>query len=75
MAKIKPSTLARFVYGLVGITGIGSMIWAVTNLQTFMEMSTWSILAFSIAVIGSINWGIVTITNKRTEDLFGLLGL
>ena len=73
MAKM--NMISRVVYSLVGITGVGSAVWAVTNLDKFLGMGGLSIAAFSIAVIGGVNWGIVAITGNRDKDLFGLLGL
>lgn len=67
--------VSRIVYSLVGITGVSSAIWAGMNPSTFLGMSGLSIAAFSIAVIGGVNWGIVAITGNRDKDLFGLLGL
>lgn len=73
--KKKISLLARIIYAIVGITGVGSLLWALFHWETFTSMPFWSIIAFTIAVIGSVNWGIVAISNDRKKDLFGLLGL
>lgn len=71
----KPTTFGRIVYGAVGITGLSSAIWALTNPDKFGDMSVWASIAFLIAVLGSVSWGVVAITNNRTKDLFGLLAL
>lgn len=75
MAKKKMSMFVRLIYSAVGITGLGSLLWALFNWSTFLNMPDWSIAAFTVAVIGSVNWGIVAINNDRKKDLFGLLGL
>lgn len=75
MGKYKMSMLARLVYGIVGLTGLGSLIWAIMFWGTFLEMPFWSIFAFILCVIGSLNWGIVAVTRDRKKDLFGLLGI
>ena len=75
MKKKKMSMIALIIYAAVGITGLISLIWALFSWDTFTSMPLWSIFAFVIAVIGSLNWGIVAITRNRMKDLFGLLGL
>lgn len=74
MAK-KMNKLSRTVYALVGFTGLGSLLWALFSWSVFINMPFWSIVAFIIAVIGGVNWGIVALTGDRNKDLFGLLGL
>lgn len=69
------SGFTRVVFALVGVTGLGSFLWALFSWSTFVTMPFWSIVAFVVAVIGCLNWGIVAVTGNRTKDLFGLLGL
>ena len=75
MAKRNMGMISRTIYGVVGLVGLGSAIWAGANIDTFLSMPLWSIGAFVIADIGALNWGIVSITGDRDKDLFGLLGL
>lgn len=74
MAK-KMSMFARLIYLLVGVAGVSSLVWFVSNLDKQAEMGFWGVVAFIILVIGGVNWLIVAITGKRSKDLFGLLKL
>jgi uncharacterized membrane protein YuzA (DUF378 family) len=67
--------LARFVYGAVGVAGVGTLWWMINNLSTFQGMEMWSQIGFVLLLIGGLNWGIVALTGDCKKDLFGLLKL
>lgn len=58
------------VYGVVGITALISLIWAIYEISKgyfFSTMGFWGSLGFLILTIGGLNWGIKFIMGK---DLF-----
>lgn len=62
-------TLGKYVYGLVGITGVASAIWAFLQWGRFWStMGLWGGLGFTILTIGGINWGVKVLVGK---DIFG----
>jgi uncharacterized membrane protein YuzA (DUF378 family) len=62
--------IGRYVYGLVGLTALGSLIWAILKIVDgtfFATMGFFGSLAYFILTIGGLNWGIKAIFGK---DLF-----
>ena len=59
------------IYGLVGLTALISLIWAIVKISKDMfysSMGFFGSIAFFILVIGGLNWGIKFIFSR---DLFG----
>lgn len=63
--------IKKLVYGAVGIAGVGSLFWLLTNWSSFIAMEWYSIVAIVLLVVGGINWGLKAVAGK---DLFGLIG-
>lgn len=62
--------IGRIVYGVVGVTALISLIWAIVLMSKgtfFQTMRFFGTLGFFILVIGGINWGVKSIANK---DIF-----
>jgi uncharacterized membrane protein YuzA (DUF378 family) len=70
MKKTLWNNFGRIVYGIVGITGLSSAIWAgikISQNSFFSTMGTYGTIGFIILTIGGINWGIKSLFNK---DIF-----
>jgi hypothetical protein len=55
----KWNKFGRYIYGVVGLTAIGSLIWAILKMVEgtfFNTMGFFGSLAYFILVIGGINW-------------------
>jgi len=67
-------TIARIIYGLVGLAGLFGLGFILFGGSTFWGMPIKEILTIILLTIGGVNWGIVAITGKREKDLLQLLG-
>lgn len=63
----------RIIYGAVGVAGIGTLWWLIQDWATYVNMGLWTSIGIVLLTIGGINWGIVAISGKKSEDLFGLI--
>lgn len=71
----KMNKFVRWLYGVIGLVGVGTLFWVFGNLDQFKTMGWFANLSFVIGVVAMVNWGVVAITGKRDKDLFGLLML
>jgi len=64
-------TIGNFVYGLVGLTALASLIWAIIEMSRrlfFITMGFFGSVGFFVLVVGGLNWLIKLLFKK---DLFG----
>lgn len=61
----------KLVYGLIGLAGVGSLLWVLFNWSQFWAMSWWLIVVIILLIIGGINWGVKALWGR---DLLGYLG-